>query len=126
MITIWVPKRLVEIDLYNVAAQNPAALAIAQGSQSSVEACYLLCLQNQLQRLRRFLQGVLFNAIAAIQREIRLCAQNTDAVRFLIQLEAVELTGDLVRHFQINVHVIKRVILPQIDFFHLVYLIQII
>ena len=37
-----------------------------------------------------------------------------------------ELTGDLVRHFQINVHVIKRVILPQIDFFHLVYLIQII
>ena len=27
MITIWVPKRLVEIDLYNVAAQNPAALA---------------------------------------------------------------------------------------------------
>ena len=27
MITIWVPKRLVEIDLYNVAAQSPAALA---------------------------------------------------------------------------------------------------
>ena len=23
MITIWVPKRLVEIDLYNVAAQSP-------------------------------------------------------------------------------------------------------
>ena len=40
--------------------------------------------------------------------------------------DEVELTGDLVRHFQINVHVIKRVILPQIDFFHLVYLIQII
>ena len=27
MITIWVPKRLVEIDLYNVAAQSSAALA---------------------------------------------------------------------------------------------------
>ena len=27
MITIWVPKRLVEIDLYNVAAQSPVALA---------------------------------------------------------------------------------------------------
>ena len=78
-----------------IERQNPTTLAIAQGSQSSVEVCYLLCFQNQLQRLRRFLQGVLFNAIAAIQREIRLCAQNTDAVRFLIQLEAVELTGDL-------------------------------
>ena len=27
MITIWVPKRLVEIDLYNVAAKSPQALA---------------------------------------------------------------------------------------------------
>ena len=27
MITIWVPKRLVEIDLYNVAARSPQALA---------------------------------------------------------------------------------------------------
>ena len=27
MITIWVPKRLVEVDLYNVAARSPQALA---------------------------------------------------------------------------------------------------
>ncbi len=27
MITIWVPKRLVEIDLYNIAARSPEALA---------------------------------------------------------------------------------------------------
>ena len=27
MITIWVPKRLVEIDLYNVAARSPRELA---------------------------------------------------------------------------------------------------
>ena len=27
MITIWVPNRLVEIDLYNVAARSPQALA---------------------------------------------------------------------------------------------------
>ena len=27
MITIWVPKRLVEIDLYNVAACSPQQLA---------------------------------------------------------------------------------------------------
>ena len=47
-------------------------------------------------------------------------------VQFLVQLESVELTSNLIRHFQINVHVIKRVILPQIDFFHRVYLIQII
>ena len=28
MITIWVPKRLVEIDLYNVAARSPQALSL--------------------------------------------------------------------------------------------------
>ena len=33
MITIWVPKRLVEVDLYNVAARSPQALA--QLSESS-------------------------------------------------------------------------------------------
>ena len=93
--------------------------------ERGVQPLCLLCFQNQFQRLRRFLQGILFNAIAAIQREIRLCAQDTDAVRLLVQLEAVELSSNLIRHFQINVHVIKRVILPQIDFFHLVYLIQI-
>ena len=27
MITIWVPKRLVEVDLYNVAARSPQMLA---------------------------------------------------------------------------------------------------
>ena len=27
MITIWVPKRLVEIDLYNIAARSPEQLA---------------------------------------------------------------------------------------------------
>ena len=27
MITIWVPKRLVEVDLYNIAARSPQALA---------------------------------------------------------------------------------------------------
>ena len=27
MITIWVPKRLIEVDLYNVAARSPQALA---------------------------------------------------------------------------------------------------
>ena len=27
MITIWVPKRLVEVGLYNVAARSPAELA---------------------------------------------------------------------------------------------------
>ena len=27
MITIWVPKRLVEVDLYNVAARSPQTLA---------------------------------------------------------------------------------------------------
>ena len=26
MITIWVPKRLVEVDLYNIAASSPQAL----------------------------------------------------------------------------------------------------
>lgn len=42
-----------------IERQNPTTLAIAQGSQSRVEACCLLCFQNQLQRLRRFLYSIL-------------------------------------------------------------------
>ena len=43
MITIWVPKRLVEIDLYNVAACSPQQLAqlcrfpVTQGAEIIIE-----------------------------------------------------------------------------------------
>ena len=53
MITIWVPKRLVEIDLYNVAARNPQALLD----------------ERQIQRI-----GVLVVQRAVRQARIELCA----------------------------------------------------
>ena len=42
MITIWVPKRLVEVGLYNVAARSPAELAaLSEQSYRAVSYTHL-------------------------------------------------------------------------------------